>query len=113
MRHPGGASSEPQEKTLRAAFQWETIFALPGITVLRPTLNHLNHHLARLHIYLGLNGLPIPALYGPSADEGRMQALVRSTPSFRRWHHWVTVSVTVAEWLRLFACGSVAVKVIV
>src|SRR3989442_12682946 len=96
-----------------AASQGETIFALPCIASLRPTLNPLNHHRAQRHICRWLNGLPIPALYGPSADEGRMQAVVRSTPSFRRWHHWVTVSFTVAEWLRLFACGSVAVKVIV
>jgi len=32
-------------------------------------LNHLIHHRAQLGIYLRLNGLPVPALYGPSADD--------------------------------------------
>jgi uncharacterized damage-inducible protein DinB len=32
-------------------------------------LNHLVHHRAQLTVYLRLNDLPVPALYGPSADE--------------------------------------------
>jgi uncharacterized damage-inducible protein DinB len=31
--------------------------------------NHLIHHTAQLGVYLRLNELPVPALYGPSADE--------------------------------------------
>ncbi|MCL2659892.1 MAG: DinB family protein [Acidobacteriaceae bacterium] len=31
--------------------------------------NHLIHHRAQLGVYLRLNGQPVPALYGPSADE--------------------------------------------
>ena len=31
--------------------------------------NHLIHHVAQLGVYLRLNGVPVPALYGPSADE--------------------------------------------
>lgn len=31
--------------------------------------NHLIHHVAQLGVYLRLNGEPVPALYGPSADE--------------------------------------------
>ena len=31
--------------------------------------NHLIHHTAQLGVYLRLNNLPVPALYGPSADE--------------------------------------------
>ncbi len=31
--------------------------------------NHLIHHRAQLGIYLRLNDLPVPALYGPSADD--------------------------------------------
>lgn len=34
-------------------------------------LNHLVHHRAQLGVYLRLNGLPVPSLYGPSADEGQ------------------------------------------
>ncbi|HEV2175846.1 MAG TPA: DinB family protein [Terriglobia bacterium] len=32
-------------------------------------LNHLVHHRAQLGVYLRLNGRPVPAIYGPSADE--------------------------------------------
>ena len=32
-------------------------------------LNHLVHHRAQLGVYLRLNGVPVPAVYGPSADE--------------------------------------------
>jgi uncharacterized damage-inducible protein DinB len=31
--------------------------------------NHLVHHTAQLGVYLRLNNIPVPALYGPSADE--------------------------------------------
>jgi len=32
-------------------------------------LNHIVHHRAQLGVYLRLNGIPVPATYGPSADE--------------------------------------------
>ena len=31
--------------------------------------NHMIHHRAQLGVYLRLNNLPVPGLYGPSADE--------------------------------------------
>jgi len=31
--------------------------------------NHLLHHRAQLSVYLRLNDIPVPGLYGPSADE--------------------------------------------
>lgn len=51
----------------------KTIFTLPRSAVLRGTvMNHLVHHRAQLGVYLRLNDIPVPAIYGPSADEGRM-----------------------------------------
>jgi uncharacterized damage-inducible protein DinB len=32
-------------------------------------MNHLIHHRAQLGVYLRLNNLPVPGVYGPSADE--------------------------------------------
>jgi uncharacterized damage-inducible protein DinB len=32
-------------------------------------LNHLVHHRAQLGVYLRMNNIPVPAVYGPSADE--------------------------------------------
>ncbi|MGA2483877.1 MAG: DinB family protein [Candidatus Acidiferrales bacterium] len=46
------------------------IFTLPRVDVLRSMMmNHMIHHRAQLGVYLRLNSLPVPAIYGPSADE--------------------------------------------
>jgi uncharacterized damage-inducible protein DinB len=34
-------------------------------------LNHMAHHRGQLTVYLRLNGAKVPAIYGPSADEGK------------------------------------------
>jgi uncharacterized damage-inducible protein DinB len=48
----------------------KTIFSMPRIAVLRGmVMNHMIHHRAQLGVYLRLNDIPVPALYGPSADE--------------------------------------------
>jgi uncharacterized damage-inducible protein DinB len=48
----------------------EVKWTLPRATVLRAyILNHLIHHRAQLGVYLRLNDIPVPATYGPSADE--------------------------------------------
>ena len=47
-----------------------TIFTLPRVAVLRIMYsNHAIHHRAQLGVYLRMNDIPLPALYGPSADE--------------------------------------------
>jgi uncharacterized damage-inducible protein DinB len=48
----------------------KTIFTMPRVAVLRSmVMNHLIHHRAQLGVYLRLNDIPVPALYGPTADE--------------------------------------------
>jgi uncharacterized damage-inducible protein DinB len=48
----------------------KTIFTLPRVGVIRTMImNHLIHHRAQLTVYLRMNNVPVPALYGPSADE--------------------------------------------
>ncbi len=48
----------------------KTVFAMPRIAVLRGmVMNHMIHHRAQMGVYLRLNDIPVPALYGPSADE--------------------------------------------
>lgn len=39
------------------------------VTFRRVCFNHLIHHVAQLGVYFRLNNIPVPALYGPSADE--------------------------------------------
>jgi uncharacterized damage-inducible protein DinB len=51
-------------------WQGNTIFTMPRLAVLRSfVLNHTIHHRAILTVYLRLNDIPVPALYGPSGDE--------------------------------------------
>jgi uncharacterized damage-inducible protein DinB len=46
------------------------IFSQPRAGVLRGmVMNHMIHHRAQLGVYLRLNDVPVPAVYGPSADE--------------------------------------------
>ena len=51
----------------------EVYFDMPRAQVLRGmAFNHLINHRGQLSVYLRLNDIPVPALYGPSADEGTM-----------------------------------------
>jgi uncharacterized damage-inducible protein DinB len=55
--------------TMRAGDK--VFFTMPKGAVLRTFVyNHIVHHRAQLTVYLRLLDLPIPGLYGPSADEG-------------------------------------------
>jgi uncharacterized damage-inducible protein DinB len=38
--------------------------------VIRQTINHLIHHRGQLSVYLRLVDVPVPSIYGPTADEG-------------------------------------------
>jgi uncharacterized damage-inducible protein DinB len=47
-----------------------TLLTLPKVAVLRGfVMNHNIHHRAQLGVYLRLNDIPVPSIYGPSADE--------------------------------------------
>jgi uncharacterized damage-inducible protein DinB len=46
------------------------LFTMPRAAVVRNfVLNHLIHHRATLCVYLRLNDIPVPGMYGPSGDE--------------------------------------------
>ena len=48
----------------------EALFTMPRIAVVRTfVLNHTIHHRAHLCVYLRLNDIPVPGMYGPSGDE--------------------------------------------
>lgn len=51
-------------------FQGNVVFTQPKAGVLRSfVMSHLIHHRAILTVYLRMNDVPVPALYGPSGDE--------------------------------------------
>lgn len=56
--------------------EWRLLMAgqpmlqMPRVHVLRSmVLNHIVHHRGQLGVYLRMNDIPVPAVYGPSADE--------------------------------------------
>jgi uncharacterized damage-inducible protein DinB len=68
-----GASDEELLKPWSLLSGGKPILTLPRIAALRGVImNHLIHHRGQLTVYLRLNNVPVPALYGPSADENTM-----------------------------------------
>ena len=62
------------DATLNATFRMmqgeREVFAIPRVLMLRSImLNHWYHHRGQLTMYLRELGVPIPSIYGPSADE--------------------------------------------
>jgi len=58
------------DQTWRLVFGEHEAMAIPRYKALRTfVLNHLIHHRAQLTVYLRLRQVPVPAIYGPSADE--------------------------------------------
>jgi len=55
--------------TWRLLHSGKVVMEAPRHVVLRDTLNHLAHHRGQLTVYLRLTGQPVPAIYGPSADD--------------------------------------------
>ena len=50
----------------------KTLFTMPRIACIRSMiLNHMIHHRGQLSVYLRLNDIPVPSIYGPSADEAQ------------------------------------------
>lgn len=49
-----------------------TFFTVPRVHVIRSVIiSHLIHHRGQLSVYLRLNNIPLPSIYGPSADESQ------------------------------------------
>lgn len=65
-----GASDADLFKQWTLMSNGNALLTLPKIAVLRSfVMNHLIHHRAQLGVYLRLNDIPVPSIYGPSADE--------------------------------------------
>ena len=45
------------------------LFTLPRLAVMRQNVNHIVHHRGQLSVYLRLLDVPLPSIYGPTADE--------------------------------------------
>ena len=48
----------------------QEVFTLPRISAIRSfVMNHMIHHRGQLSVYLRLKNVPLPSIYGPTADE--------------------------------------------
>lgn len=65
-----GASDETWFGKWSLLMGGNAVMTLPRIAVLRGfVLSHLIHHRGQLSVYMRLNDIPVPSIYGPSADE--------------------------------------------
>jgi uncharacterized damage-inducible protein DinB len=65
-----GASDTDMMQRWSLVASGKTMFTLPRVAVVRSfLLNHGIHHRGQLSVYLRLNNVPVPSIYGPSADE--------------------------------------------
>ncbi len=70
IKHLSGYQDSELMKPWSLRDAQQVYFTLPRVAVLRSfVMNHLVHHRGQLTIYLRLNDIPMPAIYGPSADE--------------------------------------------
>jgi uncharacterized damage-inducible protein DinB len=63
------ASEEHMAKRWSLTFKGQEVFAGIRRELLQTTICHLVHHRAQLTVYLRMNDVVFPGVYGPSADE--------------------------------------------
>ena len=67
------ASDEDLAKIWTLTYKGKQVFSMPRAAVLRSmVMSHLIHHRAQLGVYLRMNNVEIPGMYGPSADEMKL-----------------------------------------
>jgi uncharacterized damage-inducible protein DinB len=72
------ALKETNDEALQSLFTLKTngqvIYSAPKIADIGATLNHWVHHRGQLTVYMRLNDIPVPSIYGPSADDKQFAA---------------------------------------
>ncbi|MFI5129657.1 MAG: DinB family protein [Chitinophagales bacterium] len=67
------ALKETNDEALQAPFtlkaNGQVLYSAPKIADIGATLNHWVHHRGQLTVYMRLNEIPVPSIYGPSADD--------------------------------------------
>ena len=63
------ASDEDLEATFSLKANGQVLYASKKVADIGVTLNHWVHHRGQLTVYMRLNDIPVPSIYGPSADE--------------------------------------------
>jgi uncharacterized damage-inducible protein DinB len=67
------ALKETNDEALQSSFtlkaNGQVLYSAPKIADIGATLNHWVHHRGQLTVYMRLNDIPVPSIYGPSADD--------------------------------------------
>jgi uncharacterized damage-inducible protein DinB len=66
-----GTTEEHLMKPWRLKVSGKVVAEHPRHVMMRDSINHLAHHRGQLTVYLRLNDVPVPSIYGPSADDQR------------------------------------------
>ncbi len=73
----GALGDDGLKKSWEAKMNGTTMMTMPkGVLVRSIVLNHWYHHRGQLSVYLRLLDVPVPSIYGPSADENPWAARV-------------------------------------
>jgi uncharacterized damage-inducible protein DinB len=72
------ALQETTDEDLQSSFSLKAngqlLYSSPKIVDVGTTLNHWVHHRGQLTVYMRLNDIPVPSIYGPSADDKNFAA---------------------------------------
>jgi len=72
------ALQETNDEALQESFtlkaNGQVLYTSPKIVDIGATLNHWVHHRGQLTVYMRLNDIPVPSIYGPSADDKNFAA---------------------------------------
>lgn len=73
LRAAKKALQSVSEETLAGPFYLkgggQILFTASRREMIAPVINHLVHHRGQLTVYMRLNNIPVPSIYGPSADD--------------------------------------------
>jgi uncharacterized damage-inducible protein DinB len=62
-------SDEDLTKPFYLKREGQVLFTASKKDMIAPTINHLVHHRGQMTVYMRLNDIPVPSIYGPSADD--------------------------------------------
>lgn len=69
-----GTSDEKLEEPFSLKANGQILYTAPKMADIGTTLNHWVHHRGQLTVYMRLNDIPVPSIYGPSADDKNFAA---------------------------------------
>jgi uncharacterized damage-inducible protein DinB len=64
-------TDEALSETFSLKNNGQVLMSMPKKDFITNSINHLVHHRGQLTVYMRLNNIPVPMIYGPSADEGK------------------------------------------